>query len=322
MRRTVTSEADVDGVFRHEAILYAGQQGFVDRIGAFVREGAEAGEPVLVVVGGHKIEWLRSALADLDPDAVSYADMAGVGRNPARIIPAWRAFTDAHRPHARMRGVGEPIYPDRTPDELVESQRHEALLNLAFATGPGLWLACPYDTTALSRAVIEEALRTHPLVWDRDPGRPTGAYPGLEAVTKPFDRVLPDPPFPVDALTFGPRDLPAVRAFVARAGAADGLGLERTNDLVLAASEVVTNSVRHGGGEGTVRVWRHGEVVVCEVSDAGRFDRPLAGRVRPTPDQTSGFGLWLANQVCDLVQIRSFEDGSVVRLHISARDAS
>ena len=70
------------------------------------------------------------------------------------------------------------------------------------------------------------------------------------------------------------------------------------------------------------RVWRHGEVVVCEVHDAGRFDQPLAGRVRPTPDQTSGFGLWLANQVCDLVQIRSFEDGSVVRLHISAGDAS
>ena len=318
----MTSTADVDGAFRHEAILYAGQQEFVDRIGAFVREGAEAGEPVLVVVGAHKIRWLRSALADLEPDAVSYEDMAAVGRNPARIIPAWRAFTDGHRSQARLRGVGEPIYPDRSADELVESQRHEALLNLAFATGPGLWLSCPYDTSALPPAVIEEALRTHPLVWDRDPGRPTGAYPGLEAVTKPFDRPLPDPPFPVDAQPFGSQDLYAVRAFVAQSAAAAGLGPLRTHDLVLAASEVVTNSVRHGGGEGAVRVWRDGEVVVCEVRDAGRFDRPLAGRVRPTPDQTSGFGLWLANQVCDLVQIRSFEDGSVVRLHLSARDAS
>jgi len=318
----VTTQADVDGAFRHEAILYAGQHEFVDRIGAFAREGAEAGEPVLVVVGAHKIEWLRSALADLDPDAVRYADMAAVGRNPARIIPAWRAFTDQHRPHARMRGVGEPIYPDRTPEELVESQRHEALLNLAFATGPGLWLACPYDTSALSSAVIDEALRTHPLVWDRDPGRPTGAYPGLEALGMPFDRALPDPPFPVEAVRFGPMDLRAARAHVGRAAAEAGLDPLRTNDLVLAASEVVANSVRHGGGHGTVRVWRHGEVVVCEVRDGGSFDLPLAGRVRPTPDQTSGFGLWLANQVCDLVQIRSFEDGSVVRLHISARDAS
>jgi anti-sigma regulatory factor (Ser/Thr protein kinase) len=324
MRRTVTSDtADaLHESFRHEAILYAGQQEFVDRIAAFVREGAEAGEPVLVVVGAHKIEWLRSALADLDDGAVHYADMAAVGRNPARIIPAWRAFTDEHRSHARLRGVGEPIYPDRSPDELVESQRHEALLNLAFATGPGLWLACPYDTSALPSTVIDEALRTHPLVWDRDPGRPTGTYPGLEAVAMPFDRALPDPPFLVETVPFGPMDLHTARAFVGRAAADAGLGPLRTYDLVLAASEVVTNSVRHGGGEGTVRVWRHGEVVVCEVRDGGRFDRPLAGRVRPTPDQTSGYGLWLANQVCDLVQIRSFEDGSVVRLHISARDAS
>ena len=37
--------------------------------------------------------------------------------------------------------------------------------------------------------------------------------------------------------------------------------------------------------------------------------------------QESGFGLWLANQLCDLVQIRSFADGSVVRLHLRLVDA-
>jgi anti-sigma regulatory factor (Ser/Thr protein kinase) len=319
-----TSSAPAQRGFRHEALLYAGLEEFVDRVGAFVREGAEAGEPVLVVVGAHKIELLRSVLADLDPDAVTYADMASVGRNPGRIIPAWRAFTDEHgAAGTALRGIGEPIHPDRSPDELVESQRHEALLNLAFATGPALWLACPYDTDALPSSVIDEALRTHPLVWDRDPGMPTGAYPGLESVALPFSRSLPDPPFPVEGLPFGLEDLRGVRAFVTRAATAAGLGPRRTHDLVLAASEVATNSLRHGGGHGTVRVWRHGEAVVCEVRDGGRFHhQPLAGRVRPTPDQTSGFGLWLANQVCDLVQIRSLEDGSVVRLHVSARDTA
>jgi anti-sigma regulatory factor (Ser/Thr protein kinase) len=319
-----TSSASAHGGFRHEALLYAGLEEFVDRVGGFVREGAEAGEHVLVVVGSQKIAALRSVLADLDPDAVTYADMASVGHNPARIIPAWRAFTDEHRAAGTpLRGVGEPIYPDRNADELVESQRHEALLNLAFATGPALWLACPYDTGALPSVVIDEALRTHPLVWDRDPGLTTGVYSGLGSVTKPFDRPLPDPPFPVAEVPFGLQGLRGVRAYVARAGTAAGLGPRRANDLVLAASEVATNSLRHGGGHGTVRVWRHGEAVVCEVRDGGRFHhQPLAGRVRPAPDQTSGFGLWLANQVCDLVQIRSFDDGSVVRLHVSALDAS
>jgi len=152
--------------------------------------------------------------------------------------------------------------------------------------------------------------------------RPGGTRPGRGSMPMPFDRALPDPPPPVKAMSFGADDLRAVRAFVATAAPAIGLDAQRTRDLVLAASEVVTNSLRHGGGSGIVRVWRQGTAVVCEVRDGGRFDRPLAGSVRPKPDQTSGFGLWIAKRLCDLVQIRSFEDGSTVRLHMSARDAS
>jgi hypothetical protein len=40
------------------------------------------------------------------------------------------------------------------------------------------------------------------------------------------------------------------------------------------------------------------------------------GRTPPSPDQRAGRGLWLANQLCDLVQIRSTEAGTVVRLHM------
>jgi anti-sigma regulatory factor (Ser/Thr protein kinase) len=92
-------------------------------------------------------------------------------------------------------------------------------------------------------------------------------------------------------------------------------------DLVLAANEIATNSVRHGGGRGAVRMWRHGESVACEVRDSGQIAHPLAGRERPKGGQTSGFGLWLANQLCDLVQIRSVESGSVIRLLVSLRAA-
>jgi hypothetical protein len=37
--------------------------------------------------------------------------------------------------------------------------------------------------------------------------------------------------------------------------------------------------------------------------------------VRPSLDQSGGWGLWLANQLCDLVQLRELPEGSVVRLH-------
>ena len=50
-------------------------------------------------------------------------------------------------------------------------------------------------------------------------------------------------------------------------------------------------------------------------TDAGRIADPLAGRQRPTSGQSGGHGLWLCNQICDLVQLRTFATGSVVRLH-------
>jgi hypothetical protein len=55
--------------------------------------------------------------------------------------------------------------------------------------------------------------------------------------------------------------------------------------------------------------------MVCEIRDKGRFDRPLADRERPSRDIAAPRGLWLANQLCDLVQIRSVPEGTVVRLH-------
>src|SRR6478736_3495514 len=88
--------------FRHEALLYAGDDGFVDGTLPWLREAVAAQEPALVVVSA------------------------------ARIAPAWREFVDAHADSGRrLRGIGEPIWADRTPDELVECQRHEALLNVA-----------------------------------------------------------------------------------------------------------------------------------------------------------------------------------------------
>jgi MEDS: MEthanogen/methylotroph, DcmR Sensory domain len=150
--------------FRHEALLYEGETEFVDQLSAFIRDGVAAGEPTLVVVGERKLDLLRQELGDVG-DTVQLADMTAVGRNPARIIPAWQSFVGRHaEPGVRLRGIGEPIYPERHAAELVECQRHESLLNVAFADASSFWLVCPYDITTLPDDVIEEAWRSHPLI--------------------------------------------------------------------------------------------------------------------------------------------------------------
>ena len=244
--------------------------------------------------------------------------MDEVGRNPARIIPLWNDFLAEHAASGRrVRGVGEPISARRSADELVECERHEALLNLAFAEAPAWWLACPYDTEALSPAVLEEAARNHPFVVADGVSRDSRTFRGLADVAAPFDRPLPEAPARHVAMTFRDGELHEVRSVVARAADDAGLPRPRADDFVLAANEVATNSLLHGGGAGSRRLWEAAGSLVCEIADGGHIERPLLGRERPDTAKTSGFGLWLANQVCELVQVRSYPTGSVVRLHVS-----
>lgn len=298
--------------FSHEALLYSGEQGFVDGLAPFIREGVEHGEPVLVVVGTRKIGLLCEALNG-HAEHVLFADMAGVGANPARIIPAWEEFVARH-PGQAVRGVGEPIYPERGPAELVECQRHEALLNLAFAASPAWRLVCPYDVTALDPVVIDEALRTHPTVLEDGRLRPSDRFYGNDRIAMPFTMPLPPAPAGAEEIVFDGDSLAEARRRVSWRATHAGLGLLRTSDLVLAVNELLTNSVRHGGGSGVLRIWQDDSMLFCEVRDRGRIGDPLADRRRPDPEQTGGRGLWMANQLCDLVQLRSIGDENVIRV--------
>src|SRR5919198_4147212 len=142
--------------FRHEALLYAGEEGFVEGTVPFIHDGLAAGEPVVAMVSSEKADLIRDQLGRA-ADEVRFADMREVGANPAHIIPEWLRFVaELSAPGRGIRGIGEPIWPDRSQAELVECQRHEALLNVAFADGSPLFLLCPYDTEAPEPSEIEE----------------------------------------------------------------------------------------------------------------------------------------------------------------------
>jgi anti-sigma regulatory factor (Ser/Thr protein kinase) len=141
-------------------------------------------------------------------------------------------------------------------------------------------------------------------------------YLDRAAVAAPFAEALPDPPADATEIAFQGETLIALREVVAARAVDARLEMFRAGDLVLAVNELATNSVRHGGGNGVLRMWQDAHALVCEVRGAGRIDDPLAGRRRPASGQSSGNGLWLVNQVCDLVQVRCFAHGVVVRLHM------
>jgi anti-sigma regulatory factor (Ser/Thr protein kinase) len=299
--------------FEHEALFYRGEADFLAGLVPFVEEGLALGEEVVVAEPKHRLELLEDALG-ADAGHVRFLDMADIGANPARIIGVWAATLDATTGAGRrLRGVGEPAFYGRREIELVECQLHELLLNHAFDDGPGWRLLCPYDEDRLPVAVRQGALAAHPLHSTSADRLASDAY-AAGGHADAFAAPLPPPSGSVLRGVFGPHDLPATRRTVAQYARSCGLPEEKTEVLELAASELAANSIQHGGGTGTLAMWLEPGAAVVEFSDAGRLHDPLTGRLAPAPDADHGRGLYLVNQLCDLVQVRSSEHGTTVRV--------
>ncbi len=298
--------------FQHDALIYADAEEFLAGTVPFLREALEAGEPALVAVSELNTALLEGELG-VDAAAVRFAAIEELGRNPARIIPFWREFVDENEGRP-VCGIGEPIWPGRGPAEIDECERHEALLNVAFGSPPAWSLLCPYDERALGDEVLGKVAHSHGTVRRHEANERSGEYfVGRDC----FAGELNGSPADAEAFEFDRAKLADVRRRVERVAQRAGLSVPDTADLVIAASELAANSVAHGGGSGTLRSWQDDGRLLVEFEDSGSIEEPLAGRLRPQPTQQGGRGLWLANQLCDLVQIRSRPGRTTVRLRAS-----
>ncbi len=300
-----------DGGFCHSAWLYRAPDEYLGGIREFIRAGIADSEPVFVVVPSSQVPdgWLPSL------PGVTVADMRELGGNPARLIPALRAFADRY-PGQRVRYLGEPAWVSRSGAELRETARYEGLLNHAFAEAQ-ISAVCPYNAAELSAAVIADACGAHPMLRGEGSERANADYRGPavwpDSLTKPLLA-----PATAQVLSYD-GDLRPVRALVAAVAGQAGLSPSRSTDLVIAASEVAANTLRHTNGGGVVRLWETDAELLCQVEDTGHITDPLAGHWRPAGDLAGGQGLWLVNQVCDLAEIRSSELGTTIRLHMYRR---
>ena len=123
---------------------------------------------------------------------------------------------------------------------------------------------------------------------------PRQSRPHEDASPGDHAEILLEQPFDEDSLY-------AVRAAVA--AHVTLLADQRTVDMVvLIAHELASNSVRHGGGAGRLRLWLARGALYCEVSDDGSgLENPsLAGETLPAPSLAGGRGLWIARRLSEL----------------------
>ncbi|HEX6469883.1 MAG TPA: sensor histidine kinase [Streptosporangiaceae bacterium] len=315
-----TEDALVDDPFAHPALFYSGEQEYVEGALPFVRQGLRAGDPVAVAVPGPNLEVLRAALGRYAA-AVRMIDMRAAGRNPGRILPGVLAdFADAHADARRVWIIGEPIWPGRTAREYPACVEHEALINLAFA-GRSVSILCPYNVDDLDPAVVADARATHPVVRQAGREEASAAYdPGhiIHAYNRPFPDPDPDPA----SGTITILDFTADTVFQARRSAVEraarhALPPDRVGAVELVVNELAVNSVRHGGGSGTLRIWVEDDLFICEITDQGHIADPLAGR-RPVGLNAEGKrGLLLANHASDLLRVHSTPAGTAIRAHFA-----
>ena len=140
--------------FRHLALFYHGRGEYLAALAGFIQASRARGDAVFVAVPQHNAQLVHRELGD-DSAHVDLVDMAELGRNPARIIPALQAYAGKHDGQ-HVCCIGEPIWPGRTAAEVQEAIRHEALINLAFRDSL-VTVVCPYDSAGLPGSVIADA---------------------------------------------------------------------------------------------------------------------------------------------------------------------
>jgi serine/threonine-protein kinase RsbW len=133
---------------------------------------------------------------------------------------------------------------------------------------------------------------------------------------------MSDPGFPSLDLSFDSGSLYALREAVAAHAAAAGVSRLRVYDIVAAAHELAANAVRHGAGQGRLRLWVEDQYLRCEVSDEGKARGSAAGSRGTDMDRGTdtrwlarqGHGLWLVDQAADQVSLSHGPGGTTATI--------
>ena len=297
----------------HEAGFYGSDAEFATLIVPFVEEGVAAGEPVIIGYDDRKADLLRSWLAD--PSAVEFISDQSLYATPTGAIATYRRMFEFHlfMGAGQIRIAGDVPHPGNGR-RFDGWDRYECAPNTVWQDIP-VWGRCLYDTTTAPPAVLDIVERTHPRIVS-----PSGQRRASEHYQEaPAFEGLPVAPDPLEAST--PMVQLTNRPPAEARHALAHIGHSRINnttlsDLIIGASEAVSNALRHGQPPVTVRIWAALDRLVVSVHDTGPGPAdPLAGLIPAAHSPSDpGLGLWVMHQLdIDTALIRT-GDGFTVRL--------
>jgi len=300
----------------HQAFLYDGAEQFAEAMAPLVRAGAARGDKVLVAAKGESTEALRAELGPAAAGIELHDTLEWHPRPVHRLMAVQRTIAQL-RPGASLLALGEPVWSG-SEAQRREWARYESTINVALADAP-LRFICLYDRSELPEAILAHGRGTHPEVVDGAIACPCAAFESPERFVRELDAGGAAQPGR-DHYDIGfSGDHHAFRGLLAGLALECGMGADRAEELVLAANEVVTNSVLYGEPPIAARCWVADGDFVCEISDSGAgVADPFAGWTLPLAGAEGGWGLALARRICDALEVTSGEGGSSrVRLYVA-----
>jgi anti-sigma regulatory factor (Ser/Thr protein kinase) len=293
----------------HEAVVVESDEAYVGHVAPFVRAGLDEG-PTMVVLNRRHWALLREELG-ADAERVSFTGCDDFYTRPIDALASYDATL------RRLMAAGStsvrvaaeiPFGPTRCGWE--EWMSYEAIVNRALAGRPA-HILCVYDTQITPDYVIDAVWRTHPKVVTSSNTAGPHYQPDdvVSEMTRSQARELL-----LQSLTLT-QDATVFREALSAELAGSGAPKEKVVNMLIAASEVFDNALRHGGGPTDLRAGLVDGWFVCEIEDHGPgLDDQLAGYVPPAPGRPGREGLWLARQLVTRLDLISAQPGLTVRL--------
>jgi hypothetical protein len=197
------------------------------------------------------------------------------------------------------------------------SENHWARLDIALnvaVVGLPITVLCPYRADDRDRARIEA---THPRLATAAGLVASGTYrPPTEALVEYPPPPPPELGPPAAELAFTVDELADLRHLVAEVAGRERNGTRPRRGPGSRGERDRVEQPRARPGRGRLRLWTTDEAMIAEIADRGTATLPFPGMIAPPTSGVRGRGLWLASELCDVMQVWSDGEGTVVRLRM------
>jgi serine phosphatase RsbU (regulator of sigma subunit)/anti-sigma regulatory factor (Ser/Thr protein kinase) len=255
-----------------------------------------------------------------------FVELAGAGHPPSLLVRADRTCEYVYTPGVPIGWPGAGSHEvvtltlDRRDtlvlytDGLIEAGK-DILLGLDALAAAAAETA-RYPASSMARALVERAL--------------AGAARRDDSLALVLRRRVPPPPSTAHPLgdfeyhlSRQLASVPLARHFLADWLEHLAIDRDEVADLLLVASELCANAIRHGEGRDgalVLRAWAEGNDIVLQMEDDGTgFEPPQRyGDELPDPEAIAGRGLFLVEALTDDLSIENGDDRTVVQVRKEA----